>query len=128
MEPRGGGDEPEDVIGALEKVLGFVWSSHTRLLIHIADAPGHPPRGRQRRADQILKDFASKSIRYAMLPIGRKADSMALEYSKFVELSSSRWPMKIIPMATATPDLFKEAVMDAAFDSSSHGGGAEIVC
>lgn len=63
-----------------------------------------------------------------MLPIGGKADSMALEYSKFVELSSSRWPMKIIPMATATPDLFKEAVMDAAFDSSAHGAGAEIVC
>lgn len=40
VEADGGGDRPEDVIGALEKVLGFAWSSQTRLLIHIADGLG----------------------------------------------------------------------------------------
>eukprot|EP01127_Copromyxa_protea_P012712 TRINITY_DN3334_c0_g4_i1.p1 TRINITY_DN3334_c0_g4~~TRINITY_DN3334_c0_g4_i1.p1 ORF type:complete len:2536 (-),score=396.53 TRINITY_DN3334_c0_g4_i1:97-7002(-) len=37
----GGGDEPEDVLGALEEVASLSWESSARYLIWIGDAPGH---------------------------------------------------------------------------------------
>ena len=38
----GGGDTPEDVAGGLEKVSSMGWQAPlTRVMVHIADAPGH---------------------------------------------------------------------------------------
>lgn len=37
----GGGDTPEDILGALLKVSEQGWSSSVRVLVHIADAPCH---------------------------------------------------------------------------------------
>jgi hypothetical protein len=38
---KGGGDDAEDVMGGLHVVRGLDWSSETRILYHIADAPCH---------------------------------------------------------------------------------------
>ncbi|RUP44963.1 hypothetical protein BC936DRAFT_148790 [Jimgerdemannia flammicorona] len=38
---KGGGDGPEDVLGALAKAAKLPWSARTRVLYHIADAPSH---------------------------------------------------------------------------------------
>ena len=38
----GGGDEPEDWVGAYEKSINSInWKDGTKLIIHIADAPAH---------------------------------------------------------------------------------------
>ncbi|ETO09642.1 hypothetical protein RFI_27739 [Reticulomyxa filosa] len=41
LTATGGGDDCEDVIGGLEKCVGLKWSSKTKVLFHIADAPPH---------------------------------------------------------------------------------------
>ena len=66
----GGGDGPEDVLGALEKGLRFGWSAQQRILIHVADAPGHEPRGSQRPATAILQSVVDLRIEYTMLLVG----------------------------------------------------------
>ena len=39
--PSGGGDGPEDFVGAYKEVFKMAWRSGTKLIIHIADAPAH---------------------------------------------------------------------------------------
>ena len=59
MRLSGGGDKPEDVFGGLEKVLTVDWKAPlTRMVIHIADAPGHgdfeTPNSLARKEAEIL--------------------------------------------------------------------------
>jgi hypothetical protein len=37
----GGFDAAEDVIGGLDQILKLTWTAKTRLVVFIADAPGH---------------------------------------------------------------------------------------
>lgn len=39
--PDGGGDGPEDFVGAYKEVFKMAWRGGTKLIIHIADAPAH---------------------------------------------------------------------------------------
>ncbi|KAJ3269744.1 Heat shock 70 kDa protein 12A [Borealophlyctis nickersoniae] len=43
QEAIGGGDTPEDVLGALDVVSKMEWGGPGRILIHVFDAPGHGP-------------------------------------------------------------------------------------
>jgi hypothetical protein len=49
----GGGDMPEDVVGAYIKVTELDWQAETRIAFHICDAPAH---GRQYHNDQTVWD------------------------------------------------------------------------
>ena len=40
----GGGDAPEDVLGGLEAVINLAWSSASKVIFHIGDAPQHGER------------------------------------------------------------------------------------
>lgn len=50
----GGGDRPEDVLGALNICLDLNWSSNIRILFHIGDAPCH---GYRFHPDRMHDDF-----------------------------------------------------------------------
>ena len=41
IEAYGGGDEPEDIAGAFEKVLNMKWESNARYAVLVCDAPCH---------------------------------------------------------------------------------------
>lgn len=75
----GGGDTPEDIAGAMDKVLGLDWRGvSTRVIVHIADAPAHgrlyhddsmddnhpdgDPEGRD--LDKLVETAASRRIDY----------------------------------------------------------------
>lgn len=49
----GGGDMPEDVVGAYLKVVELDWKAETRIAFHICDAPAH---GRQYHNDNSVWD------------------------------------------------------------------------
>jgi len=87
----GGGDEPEDIHGALNVAdTNLEWKSATRILFHIADAPCHgnefndcgggdsykdgDPLGL--KMDNILKGLAMKNILYFFGGINRSTDKM----------------------------------------------------
>ncbi|KAH7091525.1 hypothetical protein FB567DRAFT_436409 [Paraphoma chrysanthemicola] len=91
LEASGGGDTPEDVLGAFQAALSLSWSQQTRCIIHIADAPGHgstmhkctdddhpypedPPSGRT--YDLLLADMIAKNINYTFLRITDLTDLM----------------------------------------------------
>ena len=40
-KPWGGGDVPEDVLGALDTAASFEWGSGTRFVVLMTDAPAH---------------------------------------------------------------------------------------
>lgn len=82
----GGGDFPEDILGALENgVLGLSWSSDRgviRLLVHFTDAPNHgpdwvppgvtysddhPETGTEELAAEVLYGLADSGIAYALV-------------------------------------------------------------
>ena len=119
----GGGDGPEDVLGALEKGLRFGWSAQQRILIHVADAPGHEPRGSQRPATAILQSVVDLRIEYTMLLVGPHARKMASSYSSMYAENGSPWPMRTMELEVCSPDTFKAAVMDAAFEATPFASG-----
>jgi hypothetical protein len=50
---KGGGDDCEDVLGGLHVVRGLDWTSETRILYHIGDAPCH---GREYHSPHVTDD------------------------------------------------------------------------
>jgi hypothetical protein len=97
---KGGGDDAEDVMGGLHVIRGLDWSSETRILYHIADAPCH---GREfHRADcsddypdgdpnglqpaDILRDLQAQRIQYFFGKVIDRTDLMVTFVSWFILL------------------------------------------
>jgi hypothetical protein len=47
----------EDIVGGLNKVLELNWTSNTRLVVHIADAPCHGKKYHNERKDRLFISF-----------------------------------------------------------------------
>ncbi|KAH6843162.1 hypothetical protein B0I37DRAFT_383875 [Chaetomium sp. MPI-CAGE-AT-0009] len=102
----GGGDAPEDVLGALQMALSTSWKNQTRCIIHIADAP---PHGRtlhdmkdshdnyaepgtephQLTHPPIIQQMISQNINYTLLRINHSTDRMAWVFSQAYAASSA---------------------------------------
>ncbi|KAK3690511.1 hypothetical protein B0T22DRAFT_481685 [Podospora appendiculata] len=97
LSARGGGDEPEDVLGALQCALSTSWKNQTRCIIHITDAPAHgrtlhdlddyeddyaEPGSEPHRLTHppILKQMIENSIDYTLLRINHSTDRMAYAF------------------------------------------------
>eukprot|EP00927_Polykrikos_kofoidii_P059393 TRINITY_DN54552_c0_g1_i1.p1 TRINITY_DN54552_c0_g1~~TRINITY_DN54552_c0_g1_i1.p1 ORF type:complete len:592 (+),score=78.93 TRINITY_DN54552_c0_g1_i1:76-1851(+) len=119
----GGGDTPEDVVGALELVSSFAWRSDQRILVHIADAPAHPPRGGQRAPEDIFRGIVALGIEYTMLLEGDGANSMSDTYSAIYNAWGPRRSMKVMSVHTCSHAVFEQAVLDAAFEATPHARG-----
>lgn len=98
----GGGDEAEDVAGALEKVLELDWKENTvKLVLWVADAPAHGnnyhllnvgdkyPRGDPNGRDplQQIQTIFSKGIDLTMFRINRSMDKMIELFSSVYQHS-----------------------------------------
>ena len=96
VSATGGGDTCEDVHGGLEAALNLSWSSKSRCLIHIADAPAHgsrfhngcgdrykdsgDPRGLQ--IEDLLGKVKRMGIDYTFGKINSSTDRMVDEFRK----------------------------------------------
>ncbi|KAK3500150.1 uncharacterized protein B0T23DRAFT_435569 [Neurospora hispaniola] len=97
LAATGGRDDPEDVLGGLQQALGATWKQHTRVVLHIADAPPHgrtlhdfadeydsypnpgsEPHGLTYRP--ILQRMLDARINYVLLRITNYTDRMALTF------------------------------------------------
>ncbi|KAK0654343.1 hypothetical protein QBC41DRAFT_386492, partial [Cercophora samala] len=97
LSAKGGGDVPEDVLGALQGALGASWKSQNRCIIHITDAPAHgrtlhdfsdlqdryaepgsEPHGLTHSS--ILQQMIDKNIHYSLLRINNSTDRMAYAF------------------------------------------------
>ena len=79
INATGGGDGPEDWVGAYHIALGQMnWRRGTRLIIHIADAPAHGHtfcnsinhEEEDSRLAPLIRDCASSGIKIVGMPIG----------------------------------------------------------
>ena len=82
LKAGGGGDTPEDWVGAYEKAVNSIrWRDGTKLIIHITDAPAHTKEfcGKENHEKEIgklpnvLKKCADNHIRIIGLPIEEDA-------------------------------------------------------
>jgi len=122
----GGGDEPEDVAGALSCALGLDWLGGTRLLIHIADAPAHGPRYNNSSRDDhptgsdgleaTLQGLCAKRVDYWFVSIHGSTSKMLTEfqniYSAYPRRKIGTWGL------TSTPPDFSK-VVKSSIDASA---------
>ena len=102
----GGADEPEDVLGGIQKALSATWKQQTRCIIHIADAPPHgrtlhdfydhcdrycvpgsEPHGLTHKL--LLQKLIGFDINYALLRINEYTDRMAFEFFQAYNAASA---------------------------------------
>jgi hypothetical protein len=89
VRATGGGDEPEDVLGGLNKAVSDMdWSHTTRIILHVGDAPPHGRRFTSLddsypagdplglTAEKVLEKMKSNNIIYYFGKITNKTDTM----------------------------------------------------
>ncbi|XP_028401291.1 alpha-protein kinase vwkA-like [Dendronephthya gigantea] len=125
----GGGDAAEDVFGGLEEAGNLEWSSPTRILFHVTDAPCH---GRQYHED-VLDDFPNgdprglnagdllnvledKNIAYWFAKITDKTDKMIAEFRKLLRTPTMLQQVKLESaeqLMFAVADSISSSIRDA---------------
>ena len=82
IRATGGGDEPEDWVGAYEKAINSInWKEGTKLIIHIADSPAHTQEycgtinheKESGKLQAILNECSEKGIKIIALSINENA-------------------------------------------------------
>lgn len=97
LTATGGGDECEDVFGALQTLGHLPWTSHIRIVYHVADAPCHGreyhngcgdsyPNGDPNglKAVDLLTHLQSQNIAYFFGRINSKTDKMITVFNSLV--------------------------------------------
>ncbi|KAM9971669.1 hypothetical protein ACTFIW_011652 [Dictyostelium discoideum] len=101
--PIGGGDTPEDIAGAFLQVNNLSWKpNHTKLVVHIGDAPCH---GKQYHncddsypdgdpsglvPEKLLQTLSSKSVDYYFIKITSETDKMIDIFRKSYDSSQKK--------------------------------------
>ena len=89
LDCSGGGDEPEDVVGALQKALNMNWQSNAKYAVLVCDAPCHGknyhnisydkfPNGDPSgiKLEDIIKKFYEKNITFYCIEINKNTKTM----------------------------------------------------
>lgn len=99
LEPVGGQDMPEDVLGGINQAINMSWQQQTRCLVHIGDAPGHGPdlhdysaelddfyqRGSEPHGltyKPLIEKLIELRINYTMLAINAATDKMVMVFAR----------------------------------------------
>jgi hypothetical protein len=126
----GGGDGPEDWVGAYRLALNNMnWRNGQRLIIHLADAPGHGRRycGRNNyerespKLERLIRRCATEGIKIVGMPIG---DFPELSYAQCKAIyKSANGPMYKLRSfsSSAVSSLFKEAIVGAVISAAPKG-------
>jgi len=89
LDCSGGGDEPEDVVGALQQGLNMKWESNAKYAVLVADAPCHGknyhnitydkfPNGDPSgvKLEDVMKQFFEKNITFYGIEINNNTRTM----------------------------------------------------
>ena len=89
LDCSGGGDEPEDVVGALQQGLNMIWESNAKYAVLVADAPCHGknyhnitydkfPNGDPSgvKLEDVMKQFYEKNITFYCIEINNNTRTM----------------------------------------------------
>ena len=89
LDCSGGGDEPEDVVGALQQALNMKWESNAKYAVLVADAPCHGknyhnisfdkfPNGDPSgvKLEDVMKQFYEKKITFYCIEINTNTKIM----------------------------------------------------
>ncbi|KAH3767686.1 heat shock 70 kDa protein 12A [Pelomyxa schiedti] len=122
VKATGGGDTPEDVLGALMACSQQKWTSSARVLVHIGDAPCHgtmyhscgddsypdgDPNGLTH--DFVLRKLAALKIDYYFMKLNNSTDQMANIYSNTYKAVSGR-PIHMIDIGSNVAALLPTVV------------------
>ena len=129
IKADGGGDEPEDWVGAYSKAINNInWKDGTKLIIHFADSPAHTKEfcGEDNHEEEngklqkILKSCCEKNIKIIAIPIRNiaqrsftKCEEYYSEYRGFYKILQFD-EIKTNKISEYFSDLVKEATQCAA--------------
>lgn len=137
IKVAGGGDIPEDINGALQKVINLDWQSPTRVLVHFADAPchgsdfhdahdSHKNPVSDQPWEKIFSQLKSLAINYNFMEIHECTKKMTAKFSelwkgcgKSLSSKSKRFEFRVYPVNTEPLDLIKK-ITTSIKDSISH--------
>ena len=124
IKADGGGDEPEDWVGAYNKIINNLnWKDGTKLIIHIADSPAHTKEfcGYENHEEEygklpkILKICAEKNIKIISFLVKEPAklsfqmcEKYYNEYNGFYKI----FPFDIAKSSTIS-EQFEDMVIEA---------------
>ena len=125
IKADGGGDDPEDWVGAYTKAINNInWKDGTKLIIHFADAPAHTKEfcgydnheEESGKLPKILKSCCEKNIKIICIPIYEIAKKSFEKCEKYYSENKGFYRIfKFEEVKTKTiRDQFSELVMEAA--------------
>ena len=123
----GGGDFPEDVAGGFNKVSELsLRADATKLLVHIADAPGHTnPDADGHDTSKQLAEFAREGLDYVLFDAAR-LDAMAAEFAEAYDGAEGRTSKKMrVFKLGRDAGKFEAAVLDSVEGSTSSACGCD---
>lgn len=114
LTPRGGADEPEDLIGGLEQALKYSWDpqADTRMLLLIADAPAHgklfgPNDSAESKKhlekhpedpEGVVKQIRDRGIHFAFTRITPSTDVMLETFQLWYDNRRTRKVMNVLQL------------------------------
>jgi len=122
----GGGDFPEDVAGGFDQVSKLsLRSNATKLLVHIADAPGHAVDPAGHDTSKQLAAFAKDGLDYVLFDAAH-LDAMAAEFALAYDGAEGRTSKKMrVFKLGSDAGKFEGAVLDSIEGSTSSTCGCE---
>ncbi|XP_046841768.1 alpha-protein kinase vwkA-like [Xenia sp. Carnegie-2017] len=111
----GGGDRAEDVFGGIEQVTKLSWSKHTRIMLHIADAPCH---GNRFHTMSVQDNYPEGD------PHGLKVEDLL---SKLQKMNILYWFAKIGDITNEMIEVFQSLMSIDEIDLSSADNLAKTV-
>jgi hypothetical protein len=122
----GGGDFPEDVAGGFDQVSKLkLRADATKLLVHIADAPGHAVDPDGHDTSEQLAEFARAGVDYVLFDAAR-LDAMAAEFAAAYDGAEGRTSSKMrVFKLGRDAGKFEDAVLESVEGSSSAACGCD---
>jgi len=118
----GGGDGPEDWVGAYKLALDAMkWRRGLRLIVHLADAPAHGRMycGTTNHEEEspklkpLIDRCAGAGIKIVGMPIGREVLSYEICKNHYVEAKGPMYTISQFESSAITADLFQSQIIKA---------------
>ena len=124
IKPYGGGDEPEDWVGAYKKAINDInWKDGTKLIIHFADCPAHTKEfcGEENHEEEngklqiMLESCSKKDIKIISIPVKSNAKKCFQECEKYYTKYNGFYKILNFDDSKSTDvhDLFSDFVKEA---------------
>jgi hypothetical protein len=124
----GGGDGPEDWVGAYRLALNMKWRAGNRLIIHLADAPAHTREFCNRNNHEeekgklpiLIRQCAASKIKIIGMPIGEDYSMPSYNQCRQIYMAARGELYEIKPFGSSSDlaSMFKDQIVNAVISAA----------